>query len=335
LAAGQVVAVPTEATYELFVAATQPQSRQSFVEIPAPAWAGLLSSAEALHDWVDALSPRAERLIRRGWPGPLILELVPAPTGLVTCVPADLHADGFLRFRRSAAPMVAALLDQLREPVLAWPTECATAEAVMDQWGTRVDLVINAGPCRYGQPPTTVRLAGDAITITRPGVVSAAELTRIAACVVVFVCTGNTCRSPLAEVLCKQRLAQRLGCTPAELPSRGWYVLSAGLAAGRGAPAAEHAIAVAQTLGADLSQHTSRPLTEDLLAQADYVLTMTRGHLHALQPHLADLVAVPRLLCPQGGDLPDPIGGPPEVYAQCAQTIWQHLDPLLAEWQLA
>ena len=98
-----------------------------------------------------------------------------------------------------------------------------------------------------------------------------------AACLVVFVCTGNTCRSPLAEALCKARLAERLGCTAADLPGRGFHVYSAGLAAMTGGPAAEEAVDVARAYGADLTTHASRPLTADLAAQADYLVAMTRG----------------------------------------------------------
>ena len=64
------------------------------------------------------------------------------------------------------------------------------------------------------------------------------------ACLVVFVCTGNTCRSPLAEALCKKRLADALGCAMADLPGRGFFVCSAGLAAMMGGPAAAEAVDV-------------------------------------------------------------------------------------------
>ena len=58
---------------------------------------------------------------------------------------------------------------------------------------------------------------------------------------VLFVCTGNTCRSPLAEALCKKRLADKLNCDPSALPQRGYQVLSAGLVATGGGGAAEEA----------------------------------------------------------------------------------------------
>src|SRR5207244_10076819 len=131
----------------------------------------------------------------------------------------------------------------------------------------------------------------------------------------VFVCTGNTCRSPLAEALCKQRLAERLGCTPETLPQHGFLVMSAGLAAGSGGGAAPEAIETARELGADLRGHATRPLTSMLVAQADYLIAMTHGHLLALTSQFNGIGPRPRLLSEHGEDLPVPIG--------CEQTVYQ------------
>ena len=96
---------------------------------------------------------------------------------------------------------------------------------------------------------------------------SAEVLTQRAGTVILFVCTGNTCRSPLAEALFKKQLADRLGCGVGDLAGKGFFVHSAGLAAMMGGPAAAEAVAVAASYGADLSHHASRPLSEELAAQ--------------------------------------------------------------------
>jgi len=152
-------------------------------------------------------------------------------------------------------------------------------------------------------------------------------------CLLVFVCTGNTCRSPLAEALCIAKLAERIGCTAAELPARGFHIVSAGLSAFSGGPAAEEAVAVARAYGADLASHCSRPLTPDLAAQADYLVAMTSGHLQVLAERYGGLGARPRLLSPDGADIADPVGCPREVYEECAAQIWHFLDPLIDEVQ--
>src|SRR6056297_3620777 len=85
-----------------------------------------------------------------------------------------------------------------------------------------------------------------------------------------FVCTGNTCRSSMAEALCKDLLLQK--------GKEDYEVLSAGLAAVRGRGAASQAIAVLKKEGLDLTEHTTTPLTAELVTQADLILTMTQRH---------------------------------------------------------
>ena len=149
---------------------------------------------------------------------------------------------------------------------------------------------------------------------------------------ILFVCTGNTCRSPLAEALCKRMLADRLGCSPAELPSRGYVVRSAGVAALPGDVASGLAAVVGQEFGADLSEHRSRPLNSELLAEATDVVAMTRSHALAVTMRYPGAGPTPTLFCGDDPDLDDPIGGELEVYRNCARTIERHLDRLIREW---
>lgn len=296
LAAGQLIGLPTESTY--VVAAS---SVDSLASIAGPV-ARVAPEVE--------LTGIAGRLARRGWPGPLVLRLGDDRVGLARphhdCV--RLLADGPL-FLAEIGPYV---------------TAGELSEAAPD-----LPLVIDAGRTQLAVPPTWVALDGDAWRIERPGAWDAEEIARIAARWTVFVCTGNTCRSPMAEAIAKGMIANRLGCTAAELPAKGYVVLSAGIAAGRGDPATREAVEIVRTYGGDLSAHASRPATVDLLAEADDVIAMTAGHLYTLA-HYPDLAAQPRLLC-GGADLPDPIGGSRDVYETCAKTIRDHLERFVAE----
>lgn len=333
---GEAVAFPTETGYALAASALDPGAVERLAAAAdGPSLAVGLGGPGAVRDWVPALSPLGERLARRCWPGPVTLRFDGARDGLAgrlpTAVRDRLLPDGRLGLRvpYHEAPRLA--LQRLPVPlVLVDLPGAETAEQAAEAGGEAVGLVVDDGPGQAAQPNTVVEVSGGTWGVVREGVVPADELARQSVCLVVFLCTGNTCRSPLAEALCKRRLADRLGCDVAGLPQRGFLVVSAGLAAGRGEPAAREAVAVAADLGADLTGHASRPASADLLAQADCLVTMTRSHLAALRERFGPLPLRPRLLC-GADDLPDPIGGDEAVYRACAQTILAHLDGLLAE----
>lgn len=149
---------------------------------------------------------------------------------------------------------------------------------------------------------------------------------------ILFVCTGNTCRSPLAAALCRTLLAARLGCTADELPARGYTVGSAGVAAWPGDPAAPAAVLVASEHGADLTGHRSRAVGPELLEQATRVVAMTRGHAATIAARFPGVGPAPVLIGGPDDDLPDPIGGDLAVYRACADTLLAHLDRHLTEW---
>jgi protein-tyrosine phosphatase len=345
LAAGGLVAFPTETGYGVAASALAPGAVE---RLGADAGASeslslVLGSVAAALDWVPGLSPLGRRLARRCWPGPVTLvsragvELGLAgrlPEAVRRCVcPAEA-----LHFRVPAHEALREALDHLPGPLLwrAVPgaeTSAATTAEELTRAAEGVDLLLDDGPSRFAEAATVVQVEGNSWQILREGVVTAAEVERLCPCLIVFVCTGNTCRSPLAEALCKKLLADRLGCTVEELPRRGFIVLSAGLAAMMGGGPAVEAVAAGQELGADLSGHVSRPLSAKVVAQADCLVAMTHGHLLALADQFAGVGPRPRLLCADGADLPDPIGGDQQVYRDCARQILQHLEGLLAELQ--
>jgi protein-tyrosine phosphatase len=341
LRSGRPVAFPTETGYTVAASALCPEAAAAVARAGGQTEIGPLTVAVSgpgeAPDWVPALGRVGRRLARRCWPGPVTLQAPGAGQGLASRLPAEVRARAVpadeVRLRAPAHEAILEVMRLLPGPLVLGPDGDgpATAEEAARVFADAVALVIDDGPGRFTRPPTVVRLEEERWEVVREGVLSRAALERVLPCRILFICTGNTCRSPLAEALCKKLLAKRLGCPPEELPGRGFFVHSAGIAAMMGGGAAAEAVQTAQELGADLSGHRSQPLTADLLAQADHVLAMTRGHLRALTGRPGPGGPVPRLLAADGGDIPDPIGGPPEVYQECAGRILRHLEVLLPE----
>jgi protein-tyrosine phosphatase len=142
---------------------------------------------------------------------------------------------------------------------------------------------------------------------------------------VLFVCTGNTCRSPMAETVFRHLVAERLGCRPDEIEQHGMVVASAGIAAWGGGKASTGAIEAMQEQGADLSGHESQPLTENLVRQADVIWTMTASHRTTILAQFPESGGRVAMLSTDRLDVIDPIGGTLETYRKCAAQIRKHL----------
>ena len=172
-------------------------------------------------------------------------------------------------------------------------------------------------PTPLGKPSTHLDIERNgAWTLTIEGAMPENEIRKRLTTNILFVCTGNTCRSPMAEGIAAALISTR------PMPGVGDItVASAGVAATEGNPATPEAAAAARTVGANINQHSSKPLTRQLADNADVIFVLTKGHLDALRSlgHEAERKA--QLLDPEGNDIPDPIGLPQDIYNQTARTL--------------
>lgn len=140
----------------------------------------------------------------------------------------------------------------------------------------------------------------------------------------IFVCTGNTCRSPMAEGLLKHLLG----------PACDWEISSAGVCAANGVPASPNAVAAMREKGIDISGYRSTHLSPERIEEADLLVTMTRGHrdaVVAIAPESAGKVFLLKSFgiaqCP--ADIYDPVGEALEVYRRVRDEIDAALPDLI------
>ena len=342
LAEGKAVAFPTETDYVIAASARHPEAVQRLISLAPerplePRLSLALKSGDEALDWAPRLNPVGRRIARRCWPGPVtILVANDHPESLVHRLPAGTRegivGSGRLRLRVPGHPMLADCMRMLAGPiVLAEPAgpegaPPVTAEQIVASTaGESLALVLDDGRTRYAQPASTIEVTAAGFRMVHAGIVSEETLRRLSSLMVLFVCTGNTCRSPMAETVFRQLFAQRFGCRADEIEQHGVVVASAGIAAWGGGKASVGAIEAMQEQGADLSAHASQPLTENLVQQADLIWTMTAAHrsnILALFPEAGGRVA---MLSPDRLDVIDPIGGTLETYRKCAAQIRKHL----------
>jgi protein arginine phosphatase len=311
LAEGGIVAFPTETVYGLAIRADSEEARRRLYALKGrdagKPMARYVVSPDQMENFAPEVPLAARKLAEALWPGPLTL-VIDGPDG------------GTEGFRCSSHPFAATLASHFDPPFVGTSANhsgtppLTKAQEIAAQLGEEIDLIVADDDAVRDLASTVLRVHPDGRReMLREGEISEDLLERELRPRILFVCTGNTCRSPMAAELWR-RAEREQGLAPSD-------VYSAGLQAYPGQSASDGARAVMEAQDLDIDDHRSRVVSSDLLARMDYVFALTSSHreaLMALAPEIADRLD---LLDPDGEDVIDPFGGPTSDYEACAERI--------------
>lgn len=326
---GAIVAFPTETVYGLGVNLDNQKAVRRIYEIKqrlADKPISLhISSIKKVEELASDIPEITFKLTEKFWPGPLTLILRSNKKAQTLAFRFPKHRVALEIINESRCLVGATSANISNEP------PAKTTDAVLERFNGLIDLVVDGGEVN-GTESTILDLTCFPPKIIREGAIgpevkkAIEEITKLKTKTILLVCTGNSCRSPMAKGYLQHLLKERPDIN----------VISAGVAATSGMPATSETIKVMAEAGVDISGHFARRLTNEIIHKADLILVMEKNHKEIILQRAPEAEGKVYLLKEFGRDskvnqqedldIPDPIGKPLEFYQKCFTIIKEEVE---------
>lgn len=338
IAEGHIVAVPSDCSYLLLASGLHQASVAQLSQLTQTgklqAPAVILRSPAELSDYFPDAPQAIKRFASKVWPGPINFDMDSCTDlsllgQLEGSIRRDIQQENLkVRIAIPSHPLIEQLSRLLPGPLVCFPVLDAKgglARQIEDIDPSFFTLAVDDGVSTIATAPTQIDFDKSRGRVIREGALPAEYLKMLSRWTVLFVCTGNTCRSPMAQALMTRKIEEKFSKQfgTRDLPI---FAMSAGVAAYGGDPASPGAQQAIKKYRSHLDKHQSCQLTLELVDQADLILTMGSRHKHVIISQWPAASGKVQMISPDGSEIADPFGGPIEIYARCAEQLDQCTD---------
>ncbi len=347
-----LVVFPTETVYGIGASVSSPIGVQKLREFKSrqdlTPFTLHLHSPEQAADFIDPTDTQTLIRIQKLMPGPITC-IIPVTDeviasnlvklGLPETAAQHLYHQNTIGLRCPAHSLGRDILAAANAPVVASSANIKGSppphdlEHAVTATNNEAELYVDGGQTRYTSASTIIKLTNvnnrPSFKILREGIWDERIIRDKIMYRILFVCTGNTCRSPMAEAIAKDLIAKQKGVHSEDLPTAGITVSSAGVYASEGEPATSEAVEAMKSIGINFENHHSTPLNRELVDNADEIYCMTYSHRQTILQAFPTAELKMKMLRVDDTDVPDPIGYPLEHYKDCAAVIRQNINQRL------